>query len=288
MAGEQAERRARATRARERLVDALAAALGDRLRVPAGERPDPYRNGVVVNAFGLTERCARRAAHPADDFVETVATARRRIGLAALRRLGDDASAADDLATAVQEVIEERTDLARGLCDWLEQLDRAGRAAVAAGAITWGTATSRLVRSGAAVRWSDALSSSAWNVPERPIRLTATHEALVGGVVSGERLLLVADGAGGPTERLRAAYLALVRSLGTQHAPVRITLAAPSRGTTSRVEVDDALLDLAVDRVVEHVAMRADPPSAPPAPGRWCRHCHLLDLCDEGRARSEG
>jgi hypothetical protein len=288
MAGEQAERRARATRARERLVDALDAALGDRLRVPAGERPDPYRDGVVVNAFGLTERCARRAAHPADDFVETVATARRRIGLAALRRLGDDASAADDLATAVQEVIEERTDLARGLCDWLEQLDRPGRAAVAAGAITWGTATARLVRSGAAVRWSDASSSSAWNVPERPIRLTATHEALVGGVVSGERLLLVAEGAGGPTERLRAAYLALVRSLGTQHATVRITLAAPSRGATARVEVDDALLDLAVDRVVEHVAMRADPPSAPPAPGRWCRHCHLLDLCDEGRARSEG
>ncbi len=63
-----------------------------------------------------------------------------------------------------------------------QQLDRPGRAAVAAGAITWATATARLVRSGASVRWSDASSSSAWNVPDRQIRLTATHEALVGGV----------------------------------------------------------------------------------------------------------
>ncbi len=288
MAGEQAERRERATRARDRLVDALDGALADRLRVTVGERPDPYRDGVVVAAFGLTERCARRAAHPADDFVESVATARRRVALAALRRVSDDASAAQDVASAVQEVIEERTDLARGLCEWLEQLDRAGRAAVAAGAITWGTALARMVGGGAPVRWADASSSSSWNVPDRLVRLTASHEALWGGVVSGERLLLVADGSGGPTERLRAAYLALVRSLGTQHAPVRVTLAAPSRGATTRVQVDDALLDLAVDRVVEHVAMRADPPTAPPAPGRWCRHCHLLELCDEGRRWAEG
>jgi hypothetical protein len=259
--------------------------LGDRLRAEPGVKPDYYGDGVVVGGFGLLERCGRRAAHPADDFAESVHTARRRVGLAALRRIGDDASAATHAAAAVDEVLVDGMSLGRGLTEWLDGIDRAGRAAVAAAAITWCESVVRLVGTDAGIRWADSSSSSHWNVPDRLVRVSASHDALMGGVVSGERLLLVADGAGGPADRLRAGYLALVRSLGTQHAPVRVTLAAPSRGDLARVEVDDALLSLAVDRVAEHVALRADPPAAPPTPGRWCRHCHLLDLCDEGRAR---
>jgi hypothetical protein len=284
MAGEQLERRRLAARSAERLTASLDAVLGDRLRPEPGTRPDYYGDGVVVSAFGLLERCPRRAAHPADDFEDSVSTVRRRVGLAALRRVADDASPAHDVATAVDEVLTERSDLSRSLADWVEQLDRAGRAAVAAGAITWAAAVLRLVGPSTAVRWADASSSSHWNVPDRLVRVTATHDAVLGGVVSGERLLLVADGAGGPSDRLRAAYLALVRSLGTQHAPVRVTLAAPSRGAMTRVDVDEPLLDLAVDRVAEHLAVRADPPTAPPVVGPWCPSCHLLDLCDEGRA----
>ena len=107
----------------------------------------------------------------------------------------------------------------------------------------------------------------------------------MGRVVSGEKLLLVADGAGGPADRLRAGYLALVRSLGTQHAPARVTLAAPSRGDLRRIDVDEALLSLAVDRLAEHVARpRGAAAAAPTSVGRGCAHCHLLDLCLEGRA----
>jgi hypothetical protein len=284
MAGEQAERRQLAALAAQRLTSTLDAVLGDRLVPEPGVKPDRYADGVVVNAFGLLERCGRRAAHPADDFTETVATARRRVGLAALRRLGDDASTATDVAAAVDEVLTERTDLARNLAGWVEQLDRAGRAAVAASSITWCTAVLRLVGSDGATRWADASSGSHWDVPDRLVRVSASHDALRGGVVTGERLLLVADGVGGPSDRLRAAYLALVRSLQSRHAPSRVTLAAPSRGTVERIDVDEALLTLAVDRVVEHVAVRADRDAAAPLPGRWCAHCHLLDLCEEGRA----
>jgi hypothetical protein len=284
MAGEQAERRRLADEAAARLIATLDVVLGERLVPEPGVKPDRYADGVVVNGFGLLERCPRRAAHPADDFTETVATARRRVALAALRRLGDDASPAADAATAVDEVLSERTDLARNLAAWVEQLDRAGRAAVAAAAITWCSSVQRLVGSDGSIRWADPSSASHWDVPDRLVRVSASYDAVRGGVVTGERLLLVADGAGGPSDRLRAAYLALVRTLGTRHAPLRVTLAAPSRGTMERIDVDEDLLTLAVDRVVEHVVVRADRDAAAPRPGRWCAHCHLLELCDEGRS----
>jgi len=283
-AADREARRHLAATVRDRLVASLAVVLDDRLVPERGVRPNYYDDGVVVSVFGLLERCPRRAARPAQDFVESVATARRRVGLAALRRIGDDASPATRVASAVDEVLADRSDLGLNLAEWIDQLDRAGRAAVAAGSTTWAGSVLRLVGRHPSIRWADPSSGSSWNVPDRLVRVTASHDALTGSVRTGERLLVVADGAGGAGDRLRAGYLALVRSLGLQHAPRRITLAAPSRGELVRVEVDDALLTLAVDRVVEHVAYRADPDAAPPVPGRWCNHCHLLEVCDAGRA----
>ncbi len=281
---EREERWRLASALRERLVASLSEALGDRLVPEPGVRPNYYDDGIVVSPFGLMERCPRRAAHPPQDFVESVATARRRVGLAALRRIGDDASPATRVAGAVDEVLADRSDLGLRLAEWIDQLDRAGRAAVAAGAITWAASVLRLVGRHPSIRWADPSSGSSWNVPNRLVRVTASHDARMGSVRDGERLLVVADGTGGAGDRLRAGYVALVRSLGARHTPLRVTLAAPSRGTLERVEVDDALLTLAVDRLVEHVAQRADPAAAPPVPGRWCTHCHLLEVCDEGRA----
>ncbi len=159
---------------------------------------------------------------------------------------------------------------------------------MAAAAITWAVSVSHLVGTDPRIRWADASASSRWNVPDRVVRLTATHDASTGGVVSGERLLLVADGSGGPTDRLRAGYLALVRALGTRHAPIRVTLAAPSRGELIAVPVDEDLLVLAADRVAEHVGLRVERDRAPAVPGRWCVHCHLLDVCPAGLTRSSG
>lgn len=285
MPTERTTRRELAAWARDRLVESLDQALGERLRPDPAQRKVAYEDLVIVTSFVLGERCARRAAHPADDFAETSRTARRRVGLAALRRLGDDASPATQVAAAVTEVIEERVELARTLSDWIEALDPAGRAALAAASITWAESVRRVVgRDPASVPWSDASMAPSWDVPERRVRLKAAHEALHGGVVSGEVLLLVADGPDLVGQRRAAAHLALVRSLGVQHAPVRITMASPSTGQLERVEVDRDLLALGVDRVTEHVALVAEPERAPTTPGRWCRWCHLLELCPAGTA----
>ena len=194
MAGEQQARRELATAARGRLVEALDLVLGERLRTERGVKPDYYGDGIVVTQFGLLERCGRRAAHPADDFAESVHTARRRVGLAALRRLGDDASAATHVAAAVEEVLGDGVSLGRGLTDWLDGIDRAGRAAVAAAAISWCEAMVRLVGTDLTIRWADSSSSSHWDVPDRLVRMSASQDAQLGGVVSGERLLLVEIG----------------------------------------------------------------------------------------------
>ncbi len=285
MAGDQAARRELASTARVRLADSLAHVLGDRFVPEPGTKPDYYGDGIVVSGFGLLERCPRRAVFPPDDYVDSVATARRRVGLLALRRLGDDASDAGDVATAVDEVLADAADWPVQLRRWVDELDRAGRAALAAATITWCTSVLRLVGRDPRIRWADPSRSTRWNVPDRLVQLTATHEAQMGGVVQGERVLVVADGVGGPADRIRAGYVALVRAVGTQHAPVRVTLAAPSRGELTQVAVDADLLDLAVDRVTEHVAHRADPDRSPVVPGRWCVHCHLLQDCAEGLAR---
>ena len=68
-------------------------------------------------------------------------------------------------------------------------------------------------------------------------------------------------------------------------APVRVTVASPATGVRQPFEVGPELLELATDRVVELVSHRAAPEAAPPVPGRGCRHCHLLEECDEGLAR---
>ena len=76
-------------------------------------------------------------------------------GLLALRRLGDDASDARDVATAVDEVLADAADWPVQLRRWVDELDRAGRAALAAATITWCTSVLRLVGRDPRIRWAD-------------------------------------------------------------------------------------------------------------------------------------
>ncbi len=288
MSAERDERRRLAEHATERLTSSIDVLLGDRLVLAEGEKADYFSDGVVVDAFWLTERCARRLAHPPQDFLESTATARRRLGLFVLRELAarpwsPGTPSSDGLADAVQRVIEEQLDWPNNLRMWVGDLDRAGTAALVAAVTTWCDGALRLVGRDPRIVWADPARAPAWNVPGRVVQLRATLDAVMGGVVSGERLLSISDAAPRPSDRLRAGYLALVRSLGTRHAPVRITTGAPSTGTRTAVVVDEALLDLTVDRVLEVVQVRADPDGAPAAPGRDCTWCHLLEDCAEGR-----
>ena len=295
-------RRRLAEQATARLVEATDAVLGDRLVLEPGTKPNYFDDGVSVDAFSITERCPRRLARPAEDYVDSVATARRRIGLLAMRRLTTDVdparsdgplrldtrsrssleSPARSVAVAVDEVMSSPDGWPNKLREWIEGLDRAGQAAVAAAVTTWCDGALRLVGRHAGVVWADPTRTPSWNLPGRIVQLRGSVDATIGGVVSGEKLLLLGDAMPGPADRLRAGFAALLRAVGTRHAPVRVTLGSAATGTMQQFAVGPDLLDLASDRVAEIVGHRADPDAAPPMPSRGCSHCHLLDLCDEG------
>ena len=282
VAQDKAGRRELAEGVLEQVTDGLADIVGDRLRSVQGERrPSVYDHGLVVRPHDLLERCPSRSAQPSTgDFAWSTRAAQRQIGLGALRLLEDDSSEVDDLGRAVAEVVANRSALGQSLAAWVDDLGRGGVAALTAAAVTWAAGLRRVVPPDPRVRWADPSSKTNWDHPDRLVRVVASHDASLGGVASGEVLLLVADSDSGSTDRLRAAHLALVRSMLSRHSPVRVTVASPSRGEKVHFQVDRALLDLAVDRLVEHVALRLDPPTAPVRPGRWCSHCHLVEVCE--------
>ncbi len=272
-----------------RLSAALDAVLGDRLVRDDGASVNFFADGVVVDAFAVLERCPRRVARPADDFVDSVTNARRRIGLLALRELAGrphrpGSPPADGLLDAVETVIRDQLDWPERLRAWVGDLDRAGRAALTGAVVTWCDGALRLVGRDPRIRWADPSRVPAWNVPGRMVQLRGAIDALIGTVGTGEKLLTLGEAAPGPADRLRAGHHALVRTLASQHAPVRVTSASASTGVRVAHRVDGALLDLVSDRVVEVVQHRSAPEAAPPWPGNGCSHCHLLDDCPEGRA----
>ena len=282
-------RREMAESTARRLAAALDAVLGDRLVHEEGTKADYFNDGVVVDAFAVIERCARRVARPADDYVDSVATSRRRIGLFALRHLAEQPHAAGapvgtGVRDAVETVIGEQLDWPDGLRGWVGDLDRAGRAALVGAVLTWCDGALRLVGRDPRIRWADPSRAPAWNVPGRLVQLRGSIDAVIGTVVRGEKLLTLSDAAPGPADRLRAGHHAVVRGLGVRHVPVRVTTGSASTGLRVAHVVDDSLLELVSDRVVEVVQHRSAPDDAPPWPGRGCSYCHLLDECAEGRA----
>jgi len=283
VATERDERRGLAGRATTRLVESIDVLLGDRLVVDKGVKPDYFTDGAPVDAFSILERCPRRLAHPAEDYVDSVMTARRRIGLMAMRHLVGSGRAGElSVADAVGQVMSDPEYWPKNLRQWVEGLDRAGSAAVASAVITWCHGALRLVGRDARIKWADPVMSPRWNVPGRVVQLRGSVDATIGTVGSGEKLLLLGDGVPGAGDRLRAGYAALLRSVMSAHAPVRVTIGSPATGRRQAFDVGSELLDLATDRVVEVVSHRATPEAAPPVPGRWCVHCHLLDVCEEG------
>lgn len=279
----EADRRELAAAVRERLVASLDEALGDLLR-PTAERRDVYADGVVVTAFGLLERCPRRAAVPAQDYRDSVATARRRVGLLVLRQLwaeGIEGGVDDRVAATTAAVLADPDDWPTRLRAWVDDLDPAARAALVAGVITWCRGVLGIVGRSGDVAWADPTSTSKWDVPRRLVRLVAPVDAVTRRPRS-ERLLMVVDAAGPSGDRLRAGFAALAHGIGRGLLPVGVTVAVPSQGLLRRHRVTAELVDLALDRVVEHVALCARRADAPARPGPGCRHCHLLELCPEG------
>lgn len=280
-----------ATRVAQRLETAFDAVLGAAYRRSPGQRVDVHEDGLVIRSHDLLERCPRRAASPADDYEDRVMTTQRRVGLLVLRRLWATSSGphtggragAESLVPTVRAVFDDPEVWPTRLWSWVRSLDPAGRAAVAAGAVTWCDGVLRTVGSARDISWVDPSSSVRRDVPGRAVALVATLDA-TRRAADGERLLVVTNVASPVARRVLAGHAALVRTAVSRRDPVaRVTLAVPPTGQLHQIPVDDALLELAVDRVVELAALRSRPGDAPPRPSRACAHCHLLDVCDDGR-----
>ena len=280
-------RQALARKMTERVCDSVEQLLGEQYRVEPGVRPNFFAEGFVVDAFRVTERCPRKLAGPQSDYRDSVAMTRRRVGLLAVRELANSAGTSQPMlvSAAVQQVMADPTNWPASLRDWVDSLDRAGQAAVAAAAITWAESALRLVGRDARVKWAEPSQKPKWNVPGRLVQLSASVDAVLGGVATGEKLLILSDAVPGPGDRLRAGFTALVRTLGAKHAPVRVTVGSPATGLMQPIPVTQDLLELAADRTVEMIGLLANPESAGTVPGRWCSYCHLLDQCDEGRTQ---
>ncbi|MFM7061990.1 MAG: hypothetical protein ACKO04_00645 [Actinomycetes bacterium] len=267
---------------RARLLEVAAQVLGDRYVVDPADRtqPDVYRDGLVLDAFDVTARCPRRVAGPSDDvYRDSVRNGRRRVALVALRHL---AAHGGTPAEAVRQAMADRAEWPVGLARWFEELDRGGRVALAASATTWVVGALRLVGRGPGTRWRPPFPKPAWTLTGRLVRLSAAVDATAGNAESGDRLLVLADRAPAAEDRLRAAFVSLVWTVGKGEAPVRVALGSPATGTMQRLTVDTALLDLALDRTEELLGYLAEPAAAPPVPGRACAVCDLLEDCDAG------
>jgi hypothetical protein len=267
---------------RERLLEVADEVLGDRFVVDpsAREKPDVYRDGLVLDAFDVTARCPRRFAGPSDDaYRDSVRNGRRRVALVALRSLSAHGGTP---AEAVRAAMADRSEWPVGLARWFEELDRGGRVALAASATTWVVGALRMVGRGPGTHWRPPFPKPAWTLPGRLVRVSAAVDATAGNADSGDRLLVLADRAPAAEDRLRAGFVSLVWTVGKGEAPVRISFGSPATGTMQRMTVDTALLDLALDRTEELLSYLADPGAAPPVPGRACALCDLLEDCPAG------
>jgi len=278
------ERRLAADGYRARLIELTSALLGDRmLSAPSGdnrERPDVYRDGIVIDAFDIAARCPRRYVAPSrNGYTDSVRNSRRRVGLVALRNLTENGGTP---AEAVRAALADRSGWPVGLARWFEELDRGGRVALAASTTTWVVGAVRMVGTGSGTRWRPPFPKPAWTVPERLVRLTAAVDATAGSTNLGDRLLVLADRAPSPEDRLRAGFVALVWTVGSGRVPIRVALGSPATGRMQRFTVDSGLLDLAVDRTEELLAYRADPSDAPALVNRGCAQCEVLEDCSAG------
>lgn len=267
---------------RQRLLEVADDVLGDRFVVDpsATDKPDVYRDGLVLDAFDVTARCPRRFAGPSDDaYRDSVRNGRRRVALVALRNLSAHGGTP---AEAVRAAMADRSEWPVGLARWFEDLDRGGRVALAASATTWVVGAVRMVGRGPGTNWRPPFPKPAWTLPGRLVRVSAAVDATAGNAESGDRLLVLADRAPAAEDRLRAGFVSLVWTVGKGEAPVRIAFGSPATGTMQRMTVDTALLDLALDRTEELLSYLADPVSAPPVPGRACALCDLLEDCPAG------
>jgi len=259
--------------------------LGDGLRSAGVEPPDADGPGPARDWLGhhlAAEPCAARAYVVHDDFEESASTAARAIALTALA----GRSTGDDLPTdRVNAVLEVPEDLRPSLAEWLRGLDRAGTAAVAAAATAWLVDAVALGhRRGDEPAWQDprtvAFKPKPWGVS-----LAASCDA-VRASPAGINLLVVRRRASATDARL-ARRVALVWALVTGQVPASVVLGHRDSLQRDRHPVDDPMMEVALQDAVLDIGWAIAPSGAPVVPNSGCRHCPLLDSCEDGMAHED-
>jgi hypothetical protein len=183
----------------------------------------------------------------------------------------------------VAEVLARPEALAPGLAEWVRDLDRAGRAAVAAEAASWVVdARALALRGGVEVEWQRA--GSLWH---RPAGLATKLGASVDAVRrdGGALRALVVRGRPSPGDARLARRVALVLCLEQGAVPVVAMGYRESLGI-ERFEPGDDWVDVALGEAVLDLHRAARPSVAPAVAGPGCAWCHLRPECAEGSAHA--
>jgi hypothetical protein len=255
-------------RVRQRLVDGVGRATADL-------RPGDLIE-VTLAAVRRAHTCPGTVGLAEPDFAWKPVFARRSLGLAAVRACADGRFRAP--AAAVGPLADSSVDEWRRTGrrtfhwePWFTGLGSGGRAAVLAEATTWASPL------WAAYDWSElgwhsvvGGADDLWRCPgPGTVRLKGRCEVRISqgaggrGTDESERQSgttdLVSVSSGSPSDgwREELGFLALVAGLSTSERPVpsRVTGMWPDAGVRRTVEVDEALLARAADRVVATVAL---------------------------------
>jgi len=248
------------TGVRDRLVDGVAAAVGD------------LATGALVEvSLPLLRRAGSRPetlGQPEDPFSWKPAFARRSLGLAAVGACagGRFRAPAEAVGPLADHAVDEwrRTGWRTFHWEpWFAGLGAGARAMVLAEATTWAShlwASADWGALGARARIGGA--DDLWTCPgPRTVRLKGRCEARVAPPAGGSGPVLVSVSCGNPSDRWEEelGYLALVAALRSpdQPVPVRVAGLWPDAGMRRTVDVDDALLSASAERVVGAVALVA-------------------------------
>ncbi len=273
---------------RTRLDSAL-----DGAAVPtAGELDTP----PVITRFSLfhmANRCPAsalvedRARFDAEgNFVEAVFTATREVALVALSV--DRADRADHVRSHTtgidpHEMVERALAGPRGLRDgvgrWVRELDRAGAGALRSAAVSWVLDALALAARRGEPEWQSPRLLE--HTPGgRGVTLTAGIDALR-STEQGRHLMTVRSSAGATDKRV-AARIALLWVLVRGEVPASVVLGFRDSLQRRRFDVDEEVLDRAIDDAVVDITRAQRPSTAPRDPGPGCRRCSLSRDCPPG------
>jgi hypothetical protein len=256
------------TRVRDGLVEGVASVVGT---LAAG---DPVE--VTLPVLRRARSCPGSVGLPDAPFSWKPVFARRSLGLAAVRACADGRfrGPAEAVGPLAEDAVDEWRRTGRRTFHWepwFEGLGSGGRAVVLAEATTWAgplwvAADWAALGTRAVLGGRDEL----WTCPGRSaVRLKGRWEAKVapdgskggGGVRPGAGTALVSLSGGIPDEGWAddLAFLALVAGLRSPDLPVpaRVVGLWPEAGERRTVEVDEAALTDAAERVVAAVELMA-------------------------------